>query len=82
MTMYVDETPLKIASVMLNIIYYEKYNENKIWQILKLRYVQNVAMFKQKKKKLILQVEVGKDSESQKLLPRKIFMSLIFRVTK
>lgn len=82
MTMYVDETPFKIVNVMLNIIYYEKKNENKIWQILKLRYVQNVAVFKKKKKKLILQVEVGKDSESQKLLPRKIFMSLILRVTK
>lgn len=82
MTMYVDETPFKIVNVMLNITYYEKNNENKIWQILKLRYVQNVAMFKKKKKKLILQVEVKKDSESQKLLPRKIFMSLILRVTK
>lgn len=82
MTMYVDETPFKIVNVMLNITYYEKNNENKIWQILKLRYVQNVAMFKKKKKKLILQVEVGKDSESQKLLPRKMFMSLILRVAK
>lgn len=50
MTMYVDETPFKIVNVMLNIIYYEKNNENKIWQILKLRYVQNVAMFKKKEK--------------------------------
>lgn len=72
--MYVAEIPFKIINVMLIIIYYEQYNENKIWQIWKLKYVQNVAMFKRKKKKLILQVEVGKDSDSHKLLPRKIFM--------